>query len=72
MLLEIVILHSFFCNLMYMCNVNLEERIKKKKEKKASSKTDALSFITVVPFYFHFLHRIVASFGFCFILKLHL
>ena len=34
MLLEIVILHSFFCNLIYMCNVNLEERIKKKKRKK--------------------------------------
>ena len=34
MLLEILILHSFFCNLIYMCNVNLEERIKKKKEKK--------------------------------------
>ena len=34
MLLEIVILHSFFCNLMYMCNVNLEERIKKKEKKK--------------------------------------
>ena len=33
MLLEIVILHSFFCNLIYMCNVNLEERIKKKKKK---------------------------------------
>ena len=35
MLLEIAILHSFFCNLMYMCNVNLEERIKKKKRKKS-------------------------------------
>ena len=33
MLLEIVILHSFFCNLIYMCNVNLEERIKKKEKK---------------------------------------
>ena len=33
MLLWIVILHSFICNFMYMCNVNLEGKIVEKNNK---------------------------------------